>query len=790
MLASSVALCLFATAANAGPAQYSFTIWDWDQSYRHEQLFKRQVDKCAQYGVTQIELGVSWHDCEPAEGRYDFAVPDARVAYLLAKNLGIRLRINVADWPEWFHPELFQNPDGSPFDYRGGLPSVFNPENRARQLRFVSAAAEHFAGKGFVYSPGFSVHMEVKFGGWNTYEPSARAAFRAWLSGRYTAIDDLNAAWNASYASFGDIEPPLPRMTRGVPATDCGENDWIRFRELALADWVEAFAASVRKHDPSARISVPLGESFRSESAAFANLGYWDYSRPADEVVHSYDFFMHGARHVGDVALSTATVSGITQRPTVVEIDGPILFETYGYTPDQLVDAARIALDAGAVGVQVCNWGSSDLAPQSWMREIGTMVRARPNTSVKSPTALYYVSKWQNYVYREQNEDLYEQQFGLLRKLSAAKLPVRVVTDENLIHDNLRAEVLFAPSAQVMDAAARERLRAISLGTRVIAGEKPGVYTPEAKTDGNFGAKIEIVSDLRAMDAERIGSVLATPKEKPRTLRVAAVQFHTCFDIASNSRQIVDYINRAADAGARVAVFSEMALTGYTKKAEFRDTLDWKAIDKAIDEIKAACKARDAYAIVGAPTKDGDKIFCTALAIDPRGQIIDRFEKTYLAGEAWATPGRRLTTFSVDGVKCGSFVCHDERYPHLVQLRALAGAQLFFYISCESGVGEEHKIGPYRAQLQARAVENGVYIVHANAPALRDNPNAEGTSNGHSRIIGPDGNLVREAGAYEDAIVIADIDLRHARENGMPAALDNGPTAWWIRDGVELVDKE
>jgi predicted amidohydrolase len=341
-----------------------------------------------------------------------------------------------------------------------------------------------------------------------------------------------------------------------------------------------------------------------------------------------------------------------------------------------------------------------------------------------------------------------------------------------------------------MDATARERLRAISMGTRVIAGEKPGVYTPEAKTDGNFGAKIEVVNDLSGMDVEKIRSMLATPKEKPRTLRVAAVQFHTCFDVASNARQIVDYINRAADAGARVTVFSEMALTGYTKKVEFRNALDWRVIDEALDGIRAACKARGIYAIVGAPTKDGDKIFCTALAIDPRGQIIDRFEKTYLAGEAWATPGRRLTTFAVDGVKCGSFVCHDERYPHLVQLRALAGAQLFFYISCESGVGEEHKIGPYRAQLQARAVENGVYIVHANAPALRDNPNAEGTSNGHSRIIGPDGNLVREAGAYEDAMVIADIDLRHARKNGMPAALDDGPTARWVREGVGLVDKE
>src|SRR5690606_1544881 len=116
-----------------------------------------------------------------------------------------------------------------------------------------------------------------------------------------------------------------------------------------------------------------------------------------------------------------------------------------------------------------------------------------------------------------------------------------------------------------------------------------------------------------------------------------------------------------------------------------------------------------------------------------------------------------------------------------------AGAQLFFYISCESGVSEEHKIGPYRAQVQARAVENGVFLVHWNAPAQRDNIGLDGTSNGHRRIIGPDGNIIREAGAFEESMVIADIDLRHARPNSHPAALTDGPAAEWIRKGVDLV---
>jgi predicted amidohydrolase len=206
-----------------------------------------------------------------------------------------------------------------------------------------------------------------------------------------------------------------------------------------------------------------------------------------------------------------------------------------------------------------------------------------------------------------------------------------------------------------------------------------------------------------------------------------------------------------------------------------------------VERIRSACKSRRIYAVVGAPKRDGDQVYCAALVIDPDGDIIDSYEKIYLAGEQWAAPGRTLSTYRIDGTMCGTFICHDERYPHLVQLRALAGAQLFFYISCESGMAEEHKIAPYRAQVQARAVENGVYLVHANAPGRRSNPSADGTSNGHSRIIAPDGNIIREAGPYDEEMVVADIDMRHVRKRGDPRVLSEGPTATWLRDGLRHV---
>lgn len=273
------------------------------------------------------------------------------------------------------------------------------------------------------------------------------------------------------------------------------------------------------------------------------------------------------------------------------------------------------------------------------------------------------------------------------------------------------------------------------------------------------------------------------------TLRVAVAQMASTFNIALNTRRIVGHLETAAARRARVVVFPEMALTGYSKAAGFGTNLDWTAVERAMDEVRAACARLGLYAVVGAPTRDGDRLFCSAVTIGPDGAIVDAYEKIYRAGEAWATAGRRLGTFEIDGMKAGSFVCHDERHGPLVQLRALAGTRLFVCISCESGPHEFRKLGPYRAQIQARAVENGVFILHANTPAsIHGVPGAADDSHGESRIVDPSGTILAEAPVYGDALLVADIVPDEARPAGRSEALAEGPLADWMRQGLGLVE--
>jgi predicted amidohydrolase len=201
------------------------------------------------------------------------------------------------------------------------------------------------------------------------------------------------------------------------------------------------------------------------------------------------------------------------------------------------------------------------------------------------------------------------------------------------------------------------------------------------------------------------------------SLKVAAVQMRSSRDLDRNIACIRGHLCRLAEEGVQVAVFPECALTGY-----FEDVVTQSAAERLAEAERRfadACRESGIYAVVGTPHRDGDWLYNSAVVIDPFGRIIERYHKIQLA-EPWPTPGDHLSVFRVEGVPCSIIICHDERYPELVRLPVLAGARVIFYLSHESGLRQESKIGPYRAQIQARAVENTVYVVHANAPANDD----------------------------------------------------------------------
>lgn len=264
------------------------------------------------------------------------------------------------------------------------------------------------------------------------------------------------------------------------------------------------------------------------------------------------------------------------------------------------------------------------------------------------------------------------------------------------------------------------------------------------------------------------------------SLKVAAIQLRSSRNLSDNLSRITNSIHDCARQGARVVVFPECALTGYFE--DMVTNLSAVQITTAAEQVAEACRQIGVYGIVGTAWREGEKLFNSALIIAPTGKVIERYDKIQLA-ERWPQAGDHLSVFKVDGVPCSVIICHDERYPELVRLPVLAGAKVVFYVSHESGLRDEHKLNPYRAQIQARAVENNVYVVQANAPA---NPDTSG-SHGQSRIIAPDGNILHEASIFGEDVLMATLDLRKATRDNARKSLERGPFRDWWQEGLRRV---
>jgi predicted amidohydrolase len=266
-----------------------------------------------------------------------------------------------------------------------------------------------------------------------------------------------------------------------------------------------------------------------------------------------------------------------------------------------------------------------------------------------------------------------------------------------------------------------------------------------------------------------------TAADVSRELKVASIQLRSTFDIQRNCDRITAHLKRLAGEGVQVAVFPECALTGYETRATFAPSA--AEVQAAEKQIQKTCREEKIGAIVGSVYRVNGHLYDTAVVFDSHGEMVERYGKLHLAGEKWATPGNHLAFFELEGIPSSVMICHDERYPELARLPAIKGARVMYYISAESGLRKEKKLAPYRAQVMARAVENGVFIVQANAPA---NSDLSG-SHGQSRIVAVDGNVLNEASFFGEDVLVNTLPMK---KGNLQRPLEDFLGQWW-KEGVD-----
>jgi len=442
---SLIILLLVATTANAGGREFSLDLWDWTSPCRDLPTFKVWAADLKRVGVTRVEISAPWNLLEPRPGEYDLSFITDRLAVCKSLGLGMRIRINSfynGATPPWYRGDFWQDFHGKPPVGTPLPPSIADERFWASYGPLCTKIAAAVKGEDVYLNAFIGVHAELKFADWWSYDASAMTKWREVIRDR--------PAWLIDVAGDAPLpeKPPIPRDTTGTPDNSPVSKAWIAFREELWREAIGKFTAAVRAGDAEAKISSPLGESFRRESAKFANLDYFGLSRGSNQIVHSYDFYWHTRDDDWHAAAAVAAFRGITGVDQIeFEFDGPNLIQNLGYDEARLLRIADAVIAQGT-GLKTANYSYYDLpsahpilarfAGKLATAVASPMPRARPDQTI-----LLFISKWTNYSYREPTEWVHDAQFGAWRMLTSHNLPVRIICEDNLDEDLSRYRGLY-----------------------------------------------------------------------------------------------------------------------------------------------------------------------------------------------------------------------------------------------------------------------------------------------------------------------------------------------------------
>jgi len=226
--------------------------------------------------------------------------------------------------------------------------------------------------------------------------------------------------------------------------------------------------------------------------------------------------------------------------------------------------------------------------------------------------------------------------------------------------------------------------------------------------------------------------------------------------IAENTATMVAAISDLGKANIDVILFPECATTGYNR--DFA-ALDPKDIESAVAAISRAAKDAHCNVLIGTPTFAGRKRFNSLLVFNRRGGEVFRYSKIHLTERdaRFFTAGNKLALFYLDGIPCTAIICHERRYPELVRLPVMLGAQIIFHPNAgldPLAVSKTKRRG--RDGIAVRAFENEVYYVFANSVG----PQGNGLwSAGDSKIVSPKSEVLALADNRNEMSIRAQLDL-------------------------------
>jgi predicted amidohydrolase len=214
-------------------------------------------------------------------------------------------------------------------------------------------------------------------------------------------------------------------------------------------------------------------------------------------------------------------------------------------------------------------------------------------------------------------------------------------------------------------------------------------------------------------------------------------------------------------AAADLVVLPELANSGYAFASREEAWLLSERVDESyfLSFLGEECRKHRFAVVTGLNERSGDKLFNSAVLLDGEG-VLGTYRKAhlFLNEKDFFEPGDMgFPVFSWGEIRVGMLICFDWVFPEAWRIMGLKGADIVCHPS--------NLVLPGLAQrtVPAHAVTNRYFIALAN----RTGQERELTFTGNSLICGTRGEILAEADARSEQVVMTTIDPLQARDKSL-----------------------
>ena len=252
-------------------------------------------------------------------------------------------------------------------------------------------------------------------------------------------------------------------------------------------------------------------------------------------------------------------------------------------------------------------------------------------------------------------------------------------------------------------------------------------------------------------------------------MKIALIQQSCSEDLDHNRQRGVEAVKKAAEQGAKIICFAELAFTPFYPQIPAKENIIELAepIPGTTTEVfSKLAKDLGVVIVLNLFERDGDKTYDTSPVINTDGRILGKTRMIHITEypcfheQGYYQPGDKgVSVYETSFGKIGIAICYDRHYPEYMRALGVGGAELVF-IPQAGSVGEWPQ-GLYEAEMQVAAFQNGYFTALCNRVGKEDKL----TFSGESFVCSPTGEVIAQADQGKDEILYCDVNLDEVKNS-------------------------